>query len=171
MSMRNRVARKQEGHHTHRRLAGIPVDALTDNEVRLLIFDELQSRSQVADLLLDRGRLVIVVHVPDTVDVEADARVPPRLEAVQDPVGVLLRRVHECALRLAHLAHQVVAPRVDGLGVSSDTTQSVAARAVAPSRGLCRTAAVADTHVKVDLGCRVGHLVCDTHLQVSTTLI
>jgi len=56
---------------THSRLAGIPVDALTHDEVRLLVLDELQARRKVTDLLLDGGGLLVVAEVEDAVDVEA----------------------------------------------------------------------------------------------------
>jgi hypothetical protein len=48
------------------------VDALTDDKVRLLVLDKLEAGGQVTDLLLDRGCLVVVAEVEDTVDVEAE---------------------------------------------------------------------------------------------------
>lgn len=47
------------------------MDTLSDNEIRLLVFDHLQPRAQIPNLLLDRRNLLVLVDVQHAMDVEA----------------------------------------------------------------------------------------------------
>jgi hypothetical protein len=43
------------------------------DQIRLLIFDQLQPRAEIPDLRLDRRDVLVVSHVEHAVDVEAES--------------------------------------------------------------------------------------------------
>lgn len=64
------------------------MDPLSNDEVFLLVFDRLQSCSQVANLPLDGEHLALVCNIDDTVDIEAERLVADGGELIREAIRV-----------------------------------------------------------------------------------